>query len=44
MPNFENPIEQIQEKKDPCLACGGTGKVDGETCTECKGKGYKIRY
>jgi DnaJ-class molecular chaperone len=23
----------------PCVGCGGTGKIKGEKCTRCDGKG-----
>lgn len=26
-------------KLTPCLKCKGTGEIDGEVCTECKGRG-----
>jgi len=25
--------------EDVCPACGGTGKIDGKTCTQCQGTG-----
>ena len=35
---------KLQEKKVKCEHCNGTGKHDGEDCTECKGTGMLEEY
>lgn len=41
-PGDEAPPGTPGSGEDICPRCGGTGKVDGATCEECRGTGRVI--
>ena len=38
-PGDEASGEAIQTGENTCRRCGGTGRVDGEQCPDCRGTG-----
>ena len=41
-PGDEAPAGTPGTGENVCRMCGGTGRVDGHTCTDCEGSGKVI--